>query len=348
MKITTRKVVSPYGDITLYRIENGSGASVELSSLGAGITSVIVPDKFGELGEVALGYANPADYMSDGPCMGKIPGRYANRIAKGHLEVEGKTYQLAINNGPNALHGGPSGFQNRIWDSALIPNGVKFSYVSKDGEENYPGNLKVEASYTWSEDNVLTLEMKASTDAPTVVNLTNHAYFNLEGADSGNVLKHKLQLKASCYLPTDSTQIPTGELAPVSGTPMDFTSPKEIGIDINKDFEPLKIGKGYDHCWALDNWEKGKLIEGVVTLAAPSSGRVLTISSSQPGVQIYTGNWLAGSPLNKSGRSYEDYDGVAIEMQGFPDAPNHPDFPSQELKPGETYTETIRFAFSTE
>lgn len=348
MKITKRISPSPEGDITLFRIENTSGASVELSSLGAGITSVRVPDKFGKIDEVALGYENPADYMADGPCMGKIPGRYANRIAKGHLEVDGKKYQLSINNGPNALHGGPTGFQNRIWDAQMIPNGVRFTYVAKDGEENYPGTLNVTAEYTWSEDNVLTLEMKATTDAPTVVNLTNHAYFNLEGADSGSVLKHKLQIKGSCYLPTDETQIPTGELAPVKGTPMDFTLPKEIGIDINSDFQPLKIGKGYDHCWALDNWEKGKFIEGSVMLAAPSSGRVLTVSSTQPGVQIYTGNWLDGSPLNKSGMSYKDYDGVAIEMQGFPDAPNKPGFPSQELKPGDTYNETIKFAFSVE
>lgn len=348
MKITKRISPSPQGDISLFRIENASGASVEVSSLGAGITSVMVPDKFGKIGEVALGYANPADYMADGPCMGKIPGRYANRIANGHLEVDGQTYQLNINNGPNALHGGPSGFQNHIWEAALIPNGVRFTYVSEDREEHYPGKMTVTADYTWSEDNVLTLVMKAVTDAPTVVNLTNHAYFNLEGADSGTVLKHKLQLKASKYLPTDETQIPTGEEAPVKDTPMDFTSPKEIGIDINADFKPLKIGKGYDHCWVLDNWEKGKLVEGAVMLAAPSSGRVLTISSTQPGVQVYTGNWLDGCPLNKSGRSYNDYDGVAIEMQGFPDAPNKPNFPSQKLNPGETYQETIKFAFTVE
>lgn len=348
MKITKRVSPSSQGDITLYRIENNSGASVEVSSLGAGITSVCVPDKFGKIAEVALGYANPADYMADGPCMGKVPGRYANRIANGHLEVEGKSYQLNINNGPNALHGGPTGFQNRIWDSQLIPNGVRFTYVSKDGEENYPGTLTVTADYTWSEDNVLVLTLKATTDAPTVVNLTNHAYFNLEGADSGTVLNHKLQIKACKFLPTDKTQIPTGELADVKGTPMDFLEPKEIGIDINADFEPLKIGKGYDHCWAIDNWKKGKLVEGSVVLAAPSSGRMLTISSTQPGVQIYTGNWLEGSPLNRSGVPYKDYEGVAIEMQGFPDAPNKPGFPSQELKPGDSYNETIKFAFTVE
>lgn len=348
MKITKRTVSSKFGEITLYKIENSSGASVELSSLGAGITSVMVPDKFGEIGEVCLGYADPSDYMADGPCMGKIPGRYANRIQKGHLEVDGKTYQLAINNGPNALHGGPTGFQNRLWDSELIPNGVRFSYESKDGEENYPGNLKVKAEYTWSEDNVLRLTLIADTDAPTVVNLTNHAYFNLEGADSGSVLKHRLKINSSKYLPTDSTQIPTGELADVKGTPMDFTDFKEIGIDINKDFEPLRIGKGYDHCWAIDGWSKNSGVKESVMLAAPSSGRVLTVSSTQPGVQIYTGNWLAGSPKNKAGREYNDYDGVAIEMQGFPDAPNKSSFPSQLLRPEEEYREEINFAFTVE
>ena len=348
MKITKRTVDTDFGVITLYRIENSSGASVELSSLGAGITSVRVPDKFGEIGEVALGYANPADYLADGPCMGKIPGRYANRIDKGHLEIDGKTYQLNINNGPNALHGGPTGFQNRIWESELIPNGVRFTYESKDGEENYPGNLKVTAEYHWTEDNILRLEMSGETDAPTVINLTNHAYFNLEGADSGSVLKHKLKINASRYLPTDDTQIPTGEMADVAGTPMDFREFKELGIDINEDFKPLKIGKGYDHCWIIDGWMAKCPAKQSVMLAAPSSGRVLTISSTQPGVQIYTGNWLAGSPKNNSGRSYNDYDGVAIEMQGFPDAPNKSNFPSQRLNPGEKYHEEIDFAFSVE
>lgn len=332
--------------ITLYSLENSSGASVELSSLGAGIIAVRVPDKEGNIENVALSYGNPSDYMADGPCMGKIPGRYANRISKGHLDIEGEVYQLSINNGPNALHGGPSGFQNHIWDSEMIPNGVRFTYHSKDGEENYPGNLTVTAEYVWSEENVLTLTLKAKTDKTTVVNLTNHTYFNLDGADSGSVLKHRMKLKASKYLPTDQTQIPTGEFAEVKNTPMDFMSLKELGKDINVDYVPLKIGKGYDHCWVIDEWEKGKFVEEAVVLEAAESGRVLTISSTQPGVQIYTGNWLSGSPQNCSGKSYDDYDGVAIEMQGFPDAPNKPGFPSQILKPGEEYKEIIRFAFT--
>lgn len=346
MKITKRAVTSPFGEITLFNIENASGASVELSSLGAGIVAARVPDKDGRIENVVLAYANPADYMADGPCLGKIPGRYANRICKGHLQVDGATHQLSINNGPNALHGGPTGFQNRIWEAEELPDGVKFTYRSADGEENYPGNLTAVAEYRWNDNNVLSLNLSTTTDKATVVNLTNHAYFNLEGADSGTVLTHKMKINASRYLPTDETQIPTGKFAEVKGTPMDFLEAKEIGADIKKDFTPLKIGKGYDHCWVNDGWEKGKMIDEIVTLTAPESGRVLTVGSTQPGVQIYTGNWLAGCPLNASGRCYDDYDGVAIEMQGFPDAPNKPEFPSQELRPGEEYRQTIRFAFS--
>lgn len=346
MKITKKTTPSRIGEVTVFTITNKSGASVDLSTLGAGIVAVRVPDKEGRIENVALAYADPADYLADGPCLGKIPGRYANRICKGKLTVDGRQYQLNINNGPNALHGGPTGFMNRIWDAEETADGVKFTYHAADGEENYPGALTAVAEYSWSEDNVLTLRLSATTDKPTVVNLTNHAYFNLEGADAGSVLSHTMKINASRWLPTDDTQIPAGELAPVAGTPMDFLDFKEIGRDIKADFEALRIGKGYDHCWVNDGWQKGSMIEEIVTLKAPASGRVLTVGSTQPGVQIYTGNWLAGCPLNASGKSYEDYDGVAIEMQGFPDAPNHDNFPSQELRPGEEYRETIRFAFT--
>ncbi len=346
MKITKKTAPSPVGELTLFTVTNDNGASVVLSTLGAGIVEVNVPDKEGNISNVALSYADPADYMADGPCLGKIPGRYANRIDKGHLEIDGETYQLTINNGPNALHGGPTGFQNRNWEAEELADGVRFTYRSADGEEQYPGNLTAVAEYHWSDDNVLTLILSATTDKPTVVNLTNHAYFNLDGADAGSVLKHKMAIKAAHYLPTTDSQIPLGESAPVDGTPMDFRAPKEIGKDIKADFEALHIGKGYDHCFVLDGYEKGKMNEDAVVLEAPESGRVLKVSSTQPGVQIYTGNWLAGSPLNKSGKSYDDYDGVAIEMQGFPDAPNHPHFPSQLLRPGEEYKEVIRFAFT--
>lgn len=345
MKITSKKYPSAKGEITVYRLENESGAWVELSTLGAGIAGVAVPDKDGKIGEVALAYTDPADYIADGPCLGKCPGRYANRIAKGHLEVDGKLYQLAINNGPNALHGGPEGFQNQIWQARELPDGIEFSYHAKDGEENYPGNLDLTATYTWSEDNVLTLKFHATSDRDTVINMTNHAYWNLDGADAGFVGDQEMQIKADAFLPTDDTQIPTGEFAPVDGTPMDFKAFKKIGKDLEADYEPLHIGKGYDHCWVMRDWEPGKMIKDAVVLKSEKSGRTLRVSSDQPGVQIYTGNWLAGSPKNKSGRSYEDYDGVAIEMQGFPDAPNKPGFPSQSLAPGQTYDRTILFAF---
>lgn len=348
MNISERTFPSTKGDISVFKLENRSGAWVELSTLGAGVVGLAVPDRNGSIGEVTLGYANPADYLYDGPCMGKCPGRYANRIANGHLEVDGKAYQLAINNGPNALHGGPEGFQNRIWQARRLPDGVEFSYVSKDGEENYPGNLTLKATYTWSEDNVLTLRMEAVTDRKTVVNITNHSYWNLAGKDSGSVLDHEMKLAADKWLPTDMTQIPIGELADVADTPMDFRDFKTLGRDIKADFEALKIGKGYDHCWAIRDWEPGRMVEDAVVLRDSRSGRILSIDSDQPGVQIYTGNWLDGSPENCDGHPYRDYDGVAIEMQGFPDAPNKPQFPSQSLAPGEVYLRTIRFRFSAE
>ncbi len=338
--------MSPKGDITLYTLTNASGASVTLSSLGAGIVGIVVPDKEDKLDDVVLGYKNPADYFGDGPCAGKTPGRYANRICKGKFSIDGKEYSLAINNGPNALHGGPEGFMNRIWKSEAVGSHVKFTYEAADGEEGYPGAVKATVIYSWNDKNELTIDLKAESDAKTVVNLTNHAYFNLDGENSGSVLDHELQLLASKYLPTDSTQIPTGELADVKGTPMDFLQAKTIGRDINADFEALKIGKGYDHCWVLDNWHKHTLGKAAV-LTAAKSGRVLEVFTTQPGAQVYSGNWLGGSPENKSGRPYNDYDGVAIECQGFPDAPNHRNFPCQLLCPGEEYNQTIVYRFTT-
>lgn len=346
MRIETKSVVSQKGDITLYTLTNNKGASVVLSSLGCGIVSVNVPDREGNLADVAIGYADATSYYYDGPCAGKVPGRYANRIAKGHLEVEGKTYQLAINNGPNALHGGPEGFQNKIWDSAIEDGKVVFTRTSPDGEENYPGELKVKVIYSWNDDCELELQLIAVTDKTTVVNLTNHAYFNLAGENSGSIFDHQLWLGCSHYLPTDDTLIPTGEIAPVAGTPMDFTQAKAIGRDIKTDFPALNYGKGYDNCWVVDDWKKGEL-KHVATLSEAKSGRVLEVFTTQPAAQVYTGNWLAGSPISKSGRSYNDYDGVAIECQGMPDAPNKPNFPCQQLRPGEEYKETIIFKFKT-
>lgn len=344
--ITKTATPSPKGEITLITITNAKGASVTLSPLGAGVVAVNVPDRDGNLADVALGYADAADYIADGPCAGKIPGRYANRIANGLTTIGGKEYHLPVNNGPNHLHGGPDGYANRLWDIESADNGsVVFTLDSPDGDCGYPGHLKVKATYTWSDNNVLYLTLEATTDAETVVNLTNHSYWNLAGHNSGSVLDHSLQLFASHYLPTDSTLIPEGILAPVAGTPMDFTAPKSIGRDIKEAFAALEYGKGYDNCWVLDAHMPGMLATAAI-LTDEKSGRTLEVETDQPGVQVYTGNWLAGSPLNKEGRSYNDYDGVAIECQDFPNSPNTPAFPSTVLRPGERYIRHINFKFS--
>lgn len=343
--IEERTLETRYGRLHIVRLTNAHGAFVELSSLGAGILAVGVPDRKGKIGNVALSYADPADYMADGPCLGKIPGRFANRIAKGVFALDGKEYTLPVNNGPNHLHGGPEGFQNRIWETELLSNGVRFKLRSDDGDAGYPGELSALATYRWSDENELSLVVEAHTTAPTVVNLTNHAYWNLKGADAGSVLDHEMRVKGSHWLPTDETLIPTGGKAPVAGTPMDFLEWKRIGRDINADFPALKFGKGYDNCWIVDTLAGGELEKSVVELRDEVSGRTLSVDTDQPGVQVYTGNWLAGSPKNHSGKSYGDYDGVAIEAQGFPDAPNQEGFPSQRLNPGETYRRTIVFRF---
>ena len=333
-------------EIKLFSLVNADGSEVILSNLGAAIVSVVVPDRDGKLADVALGYRNPEDYEADGPCMGKVPGRYANRIAAGRFALNGKTYELAINNGPNHLHGGPGEqcFANRIWAAEEVHDGVRFTLDSPDGDAGYPGALHVEAVYTWREDHKLTLWLSATSDSETIVNLTNHAYFNLKGEEAGDVTDHMLKLYASRYVSTDPTLIPVGAPTPVAGTPMDFTQPKAIGKDLKADFPALNYGKGYDNCFVVDDWQKG-VVRPVAELFEATSGRKLTVSTDAPGIQVYTGNWLSGCPVSKSGKSYQDYDGVALECQYFPDSPNRPDFPFETLKPGETYENTIVFAF---
>ena len=347
MKITKCVVASERGEIAIYTLTNAAGASVKLSALGAGILSVVVPDREGNMADVALGYADAAQYISDGPCMGKIPGRYANRIAGGKFTLDGVEYQLEINNGPNALHGGSEGFYNKIWNSEATAQGVVFTLVSPDGDAGYPGTLTVRAEYTWSDDCELRLCISATTDRKTVINLTNHTYFNLRGEASGSVLDEQLQLNCSKYLVTDENLTPTGEMAPVAGTPMDFTKAKSLGEDIRKPFAALAFGKGYDNCYVIDGYKKGEMALAAV-LTDEVSGRRLEVLTTQPAVQIYTGNWLNGCPATKSGnRTYFDYNGVAIECQGMPDAPNHANFPSQVLDKGEQYAQSIVFRFST-
>ena len=312
-----------------------------LTERGAGIVSIVVPDRNGVMGDVVLGYRDEESYLADGPCAGKIPGRFANRIDGGHFTLDGKEYQLVKNHPDYQLHGGPDGFSNRLWKASQISDTeVVLTLDSPDGDQGYPGNMHVEATYTWGEDNSLTLSIKATTDAPTILNLTNHTYWNLDGEDSGSIFNHVLRINASRWLATSEALIPTGELAPVEGTPMDFRTAKPIGRDIKADFPALIYGKGYDNCWVLDGAPGLKL---AAELSSAASGRRLEIWTDQPAAQVYTGNWLDGSPVSKSGRPYRDYDGVAIECQGFPDAPNHPDFPSCVLRPGETYSRTIIF-----
>ena len=354
---------------------NKKGSSVLLNEIGAGIVSIVVPDKNGIMGDVVLGYRDPESYRDDGPCMGKIPGRYANRIAFGRFTLNGTEYKLATNCGKHHLHGGIDGFANRDWELIQSDDqNATFRLISPDGDQGYPGKLTVTAQYNWCDDNVLTLDIKAQSDRDTVLNLTNHTYWNLAGENSGSVLDHELQLFADRWLPTDDGLIPTGEIAPVDGTPMDFRQPKTIGRDIHKDFDALKFGKGYDNCWILNDEQQDlkagddlkerhgqkdgqypddrqnpndrHSLKKAAELFDPDSGRQLEIFTTQPAIQVYTGNWLSGSPLSKSGRSYCDYDGVAIECQHYPDAPNKDNFSSAVLRKGETFHRIIQFKLS--
>jgi aldose 1-epimerase len=345
MKLSKQTFNSPQGDITWFTITNDNGAEVVLSSLGAGVVAIRLPEADGKLTDVVLGYEKADSYFADGPCAGKTPGRYANRIANGHFTLNGKTYTLPINNGPNHLHGGPDGFQNHIWEATVAAdNKVTFTLHSAAGDAGYPANLTATVTYTWDNTNQLTIDYNATTDSPTVVNLTNHTYFNLDGHNTGSCLKHTLKLNCSKWLPTDDTLIPSGEIAPVAGTPMDFTTETEIGSRINDDFAALTYGKGYDNCWLIDGYD-GTLRQAA-QLRGAKSGHTLTVYTNQPAAQVYTGNWLAGSPVGKDGYTYNNYDAVAIECQGCPDAPNHANFPSQLVEPGKPYSRTICFRFS--
>lgn len=344
MKLTTEKLPSPIGEVTWVKITADNGAVIVLSSLGAGIVAVKLPDANGKLTDVVLGYPDAVSYIGDGPCAGKTPGRYANRIAKGHFTLDGHEYTLPINNGPNSLHGGPDGFMNRIWNTTVDgDNRVVFTLDSPDGDAGYPGNLKAMTVYTIGMDGSVQIDYYATTDKATVINLTNHTYFNLDGHNTGSCLDHELKMACSKWLPTDDTLIPSGEIASVKGTPMDFTQDHKLGERIKEKFDALIFGKGYDNCWMVDDWD-GSLKE-VATLKAPKSGRKLTVKTTQPAAQVYTGNWLDGCPTGKDGYTYKDYDAVAIECQGCPDAPNHSNFPCQVLLPGQEYHQTIKFEF---
>lgn len=337
---------SPKGEaVVSYLMKNKSGAYVQLCNIGASIMSIGVPDCKGNLADVVPGYEDIMQYLNDPPHFGKTIGRFANRIAGGLFTLEGKEYRLAKNNGPNHLHGGPGAMAQQVWVSRIedSDDAVSFTYASPHGEENYPGNMQVTATFYWSETNVLTLELRAITDLETIINLTGHTYFNLAGEGNGTIHNHILQLNATHYLPVDPTSIPLGDPAPVTGTPFDFILPKPIGKDIAVDDEQLHIGNGYDHCWCLPG-RNGTLQQAAVLLD-PDSRRMLTIHTTQPGIQVYTGNWLDGSGPGKNGKLYKNRQAVALECQNFPDSPNQPDYPSCVLRPGELYRQKIIYAF---
>jgi aldose 1-epimerase len=318
-----------------------------ITDYGGIIVSLTAPDRSGKYADVVLGYDSLAGYLkADNPYFGAMIGRYGNRIARGRFQLDGVTYKLATNNGPNALHGGKVGFDKVVWKvvKARVDQDpeLELSYTSRDGEEGYPGNLKVTARYTLAADNTLRLDYTAVTDKATPVNLTQHSYFNLRG--HGDILGHVLEIPASRFTPVDSTLIPVGELRSVVDTPFDFRQPTAIGARIEKTDEQLTNGKGYDHNWVLDK-SPGKL--GLVArVYDPETGRVLEVSSTEPGVQFYSGNFLDGGNIGKAGVAYARHAGLALEPQHFPDSPNQPNFPSVILKPGETYHNTIVYKFS--
>ena len=336
---------TPEGEaIVIYTIRNANGCEVQLCNIGASIVSVKSPDRDGKIDDIVLGYKEPMSYFGDGAASGKSVGRVANRIAKGKMVVDGVEYTLEINNGPNHLHGGSKGFANQLWESRVETNRIVFSRTSEDGEQNYPGELYVEAGYYFSDDNELEITYMARTNKTTVVNLTNHVYWNLAGEGSGmDILDHELRLNCSRVLEMDPTQIPTGEYLDVKGTPQDFTSWRKFGDEILSEFNHMKDFKGYDHFFVLDNWKPNILAE-VGELRCAATGRKVEILSSQAGAMVYTGNWLEGGcPVTKSGSRYKDYAGVAIECQNYPNAVNEPRFPSVVLTPEQTYCQKIVF-----
>lgn len=339
--------------VDVYALTNANGMEVKILTYGGIVQAIDVPDRHGRMANVVLGFANLDDYVKRSPYFGCISGRYANRIARGTFMLAGKRYFLALNNGTNALHGGVKGFDKQIWAAEEVNSaegvGVKLTYTSKDGEEGYPGTLDTTVTYTLTNDNSLKIDYLATTDAPTVVNLTNHSYFNLAGEGSGSILDHVLQLNAANYTPTDKTAIPTGEIAPVTGTAFDFTTPHEIGERFRDgNDKQIVIGHGYDHNYVLDRPspdDKSLIVAATVT--EPTSGRKLEISTTEPGIQFYSGNFLDGTLVGTSGKVYRQSDGFALETQHFPDSPNQPDWPTTELKPGQQYQTATIYKFST-
>ncbi|MEI6278775.1 MAG: aldose epimerase family protein [Verrucomicrobiae bacterium] len=345
--------VQPFGKtpggktVDIYTLRNAKGAEARITNYGGIVVSLKVPDRKGRMEDVVLGYDHLKDYIKANPYFGALIGRYGNRIRKGKFELDGKRCQLAINNAPNALHGGLKGFDKVVWEAKPLASksgpSLELTYTSKDGEEGYPGNLTVKAVYTLTDKNELRIDFTATTDKPTVVNLTHHSYFNLAG--SGDILGHVVTIQADKFTPVDKTLIPTGELRPVKGTPFDFRKQTAIGSRIAKADEQLKFGRGYDHNWVFGK-PPGKLAV-VAKVHEPTTGRTMEVLTTEPGMQFYSGNFLDGTIVGKGGKIYRFRNGFCMEPQHFPDSPNKPGFPSVVLRPGQTYKNTIIYRFGS-
>ena len=356
--------VEPFGttpdgtSVERWTLSNGE-LTVRVLTYGGVIQTLEAPDAGGDVENVVLGFADLAGYVSDDdPYFGSLIGRYGNRIAGGSFDLDGATYQLPLNDGPNTLHGGPTGFDDRVWTATNVTDddaaALQLELVSPDGDQGFPGTLTTTVTYTVDADSRLSVHYEATTDAPTVVNLTQHTYWNLAGEWSGTIYDHELQIDASGYTPVDATLIPTGQVAPVQGTPFDFREPTAIGERIREDDQQLLYGQGYDHNWALDREDDGARegsdsedgLEQAAVLHDPGSGRTLTIATTEPGLQFYSGNFLDGTLVGTGGAIYRQGDGLALETQHFPDSPNQPGFPSTVLRPGEVYDSTTVFELS--
>lgn len=334
--------------VDIYTLTNSKGAETRIITYGGTVVSLKVPDKSGKLGDIVLGYDSVADYEKHTAFFGALIGRYGNRIAKGKFKIGGREYTLATNNGENHLHGGVKGYDRVVWAARSFVSasgaGLELTYLSKDGEEGYPGNLKTKVVYTLTEKNELKIVYSATTDKATVINLTHHSYFNLAGAGNGTILDHELTIDADAFLTTDRGSIPTGEFRQVDGWIFDFRKPTPIGSRIQMADQQLEFGKGYDHNWVLN--KKGKALTLGATVYEKTSGRVMKVLTTEPGMQFYSGNFLDGSIKGKGGQNYPFRSGFCLEAQHFPDSPNQPKFPSTVLKPGQNYSQTTVYAFS--
>jgi aldose 1-epimerase len=332
-------------EVYLLTLTNKAGNIIKLTNYGAKINWIEVPDKNGKKENITFGYDNFEATQKGDMSFGSVVGRYANRIAKGKFSLDGVGYTLPINNGPNTLHGGPAGWHSVVWNTEVLKDtqypSVKFTYVSPDMEQGFPGTVNAEIIYTWTDKNEIIMDYKCTTDKETVVNITNHAYFNLHGAGNGDILDHVLTLKASSFTPVDSVMIPTGEIRKVAGTPFDFTTPHVIGERIGEKYDQLILGKGYDHNFLLDH--NGDVD---VTVYEPVSGRVLEVITDQPGMQFYSGNFLDGTKIGHGGKPYKFRSGLCLESGHYPDSPNHPEFPSTVLNPGDTLKTRTIYRFS--